>query len=128
VAVTPATVLRDHLAAARGAGATFEAAFPEALTLAVENADRGERAEWADVLTGMAEAWQDAYDRRPVARGGMTALIDASRAPAPDRPCRQCGGQIPLGRPARSKYCCQECNAEAGHERERQARMQSVAA
>jgi hypothetical protein len=130
VAVTPATVLREHLAAARRAGSAFEGVFTDSLAAALEVADPGQREDWHEVLDAMTPTSRAAFDRRPVGHD-MTALIDASRAPAPDRPFRQCGGQVPMdrGKPgAPAIYCSTDCNALAARERERQARMQRVAA
>lgn len=62
--MAPAAVLLEQLAAARRTGATFEAAWPDAFTAALQAADPLEREEWADVLGGMVTTWRHGFDRQ----------------------------------------------------------------
>lgn len=65
-AVSPARVLGEHLAAARRNGATFDDAWPAAITHAIAHSARSDdTTDWKAVLEATRSAWSSAWDRAP---------------------------------------------------------------
>lgn len=122
---TPPAVLRDCLATARCAGVSFDEAWPDALTAAVE-ATRWEREEWQEVLSEMVETWRAAWERRDASRpeSALLALVTPGGHPLPERACEHCGEEIPADRGVRgaaARFCSDGCRRRATYLRERAA-------
>jgi hypothetical protein len=117
----PTLELREQLAAARRAGASFDEAWPGALKAAV-NASRWERAEWLEALSGTAEAWRAGWERQPATRPerALAMLVMPSGEPLPERACEQCGREIPPERDKRALFCSGGCAKRAAYLRERE--------
>jgi predicted nucleic acid-binding Zn ribbon protein len=117
----PTVELRERLAAARRAGASFDEAWPSALKAAV-NASQWERAEWLEALSGTAEAWRAGWERQPATRPerAFAMLVMPGGEPLPERACEQCGGEIPPERDRRARFCSDGCAKRAAYLRERE--------
>jgi predicted nucleic acid-binding Zn ribbon protein len=117
----PTVELREQLAAARRAGASFDEAWPGALKAAV-NASQWERAEWLEALSGTVEAWRAGWERQPATRPerALAMLVLPGGEPLPERACEQCGGEIPPERDKRALFCSDRCAKRAAYLRERE--------
>ena len=117
----PTVELRERLAAARRAGASFDEAWPGALKAAV-NASQWERAEWLEALSGTVEAWRAGWERQPATRPerAFAMLVMPGGEPLPERACEQCGGEIPPERDKRARFCSYGCAKRAAYLRERE--------
>lgn len=120
--MTPPVVLREHLAAARRGGVSFDRAWPAALAAAVNTA-QWEREEWRDVLSRMVETWRAAWERRDAscAERAVLALVMPGGTPLPERACENCGEEIPADRHRNARFCSYSCRRRATHLRERAA-------
>jgi hypothetical protein len=112
---TPLKVLRRHLVAARRRGEAFQAAWPTAVKIALEDVSRPNRREWRECLEHTRSTWQRCFDQEPATPAEL-AMVNArmliDRQPLPDVWCEQCGG--PLGAdPIGHKYCGRDCSREA---------------
>jgi hypothetical protein len=124
---TVPAVLLDQLAAARGAGVTFEEAWPEALE-AVRAATPSQEASWREALQETRSAWRSAFLRRPAKPRELALAIvaeDPDRVSMRDGECARCHGQIPAERHHSAIYCSVTCKKSATYER---ARLASAAA
>jgi hypothetical protein len=117
----PPVELREQLAAARRAGASFDRAWPGALKAAV-NASQWERTEWLEVLSGMVEAWRAGWERQPATRPerALAMLVLPGGEPLPERACEHCCGEIPSERDKRALFCSDGCAKRAAYFRERE--------
>ena len=117
----PPVKLREHLADARRAGASFDQAWPGALAAAV-GAVRWERAEWLEALTNTVKVWRAGWERRPSTgpERALDALVMPGGVPLPERPCELCGGEVPPERDVRALFCSDGCAKRAAHLRERE--------
>lgn len=117
----PTVALKEQLAAARRAGASFDEAWPGALKAAV-NASQWERAEWLEALSGTAEAWRAGWERQPATRPkrALAMLVMPGGEPLPERACEQCGREIPPERDKRALFCSDSCAKRAAYLRERE--------
>ena len=61
-------MLRQHLAAARGAGLDFDAAWVGDRRLVLSGLARHQRQEWQSALHGTRAAWRRAYEGQPSSR------------------------------------------------------------
>jgi hypothetical protein len=93
--MAPPAILREQLAAARGVGASFDEAWPAALTVAVD-ASQWKRAEWREVLSGMIETWRAAWERRDVS--GTEHALRLLVPPATEHRCLNVRVSIAAGR------------------------------
>lgn len=118
---TPTVELRERLAAARRAGASFDEAWPGALKAAV-NASQWERAEWLEALSGTIEAWRAGWEHQPATRPerALAMLVMPGGEPLPERACEQCDGEIPPERDKRALFCSDGCAKRAAYLRERE--------
>jgi transcriptional regulator with XRE-family HTH domain len=118
----PPIVLRERLAAARQAGASFDKAWPGALMDAV-NAVQWERTEWLEVLSELVDAWRAGWERTPATRPerALAMLALPGGAPLPERACEHCGAEIPPERDRRARFCSDDCRRQANYQRERTA-------
>jgi len=118
----PPVVLREQLAAARRAGASFDEAWPGALMVAV-NAVEWERAEWLEVLSELVDAWRAGWKRAPATRPerALAMLVLPGGTPLPERACEHCGEEIPPERDRRARFCSDRCRRDANYLRERTA-------
>jgi hypothetical protein len=75
----PAALLCELLADSRRCGLTFEEAFAEDCTYAVEGLRRrAVREDWLEAFSGVEPAWRAAYERLPGPGAGLSpALLDA---------------------------------------------------
>jgi transcriptional regulator with XRE-family HTH domain len=118
----PPVVLRERLAAARRAGASFDEAWPGALIDAV-NAVGWERAEWLEVLSELVDTWRAGWEQTPATRPerALAMLALPGGAPLPERACEHCGEEIPPERDRRARFCSDHCRRQANYQRERTA-------
>ena len=117
----PTVELREQLAAARRAGASFDEAWPSALKAAV-NVSQWERAEWLEALSGTVEAWRAGWERQPTTRPerAFAMLVMPGGEPLPERACEQCSGEIPPERDRRALFCSDGCAKRAAYLREKE--------
>ncbi len=117
----PPVKLREHLADARRAGASFDHAWPVALEAAVGTV-RWERAEWLEALTNTVKVWRAGWERRPSTGPvvALDALVMPGGTPLPERPCELCGGEVPPERDVRALFCTDGCAKRAAYLRERE--------
>jgi hypothetical protein len=117
----PTVELREQLAAARRAGASFDEAWPGALETTV-SASQWERAEWLEALSDTVEAWRAGWERQPTTRQerALAMLVMPGGEPLPERACEQCGGEIPPERDRRALFCSNGCAKRAACLRERE--------
>jgi hypothetical protein len=117
----PPVELREQLAAARRAGASFDQAWPGALKAAV-SASQWERAEWLEVLSGTVRAWRAGWERQLATRPerALAMLAMPGGEPLPERACEQCSGEIPPERDKRALFCSDGCAKRAAYLRERE--------
>jgi|HubBroStandDraft_6_1064221.scaffolds.fasta_scaffold314015_2 hypothetical protein len=117
----PPVELREQLAAARRAGASFDEAWPGALKAAV-SASQWERAEWLEVLSGTVRAWRAGWERQLATRPerALAMLVMPGGEPLPERACEQCSGEIPPERDKRALFCSDGCAKRAAYLRERE--------
>jgi hypothetical protein len=117
----PPVELREQLAAARRAGASFDQAWPGALKAAV-NASQWERAEWLEALSGTVRAWRAGWERQLATRPerALAMLVMPGGEPLPERACEQCSGEIPPERDKRALFCSDGCAKHAAYLRERE--------
>lgn len=117
----PTVELRERLAAARRAGASFDEAWPGALKAAV-NASQWERTDWLEALSGTVEAWRAGWERQPTTRPerALAMLVMPGGMPLPERACEQCGREIPPERDRRARFCSDGCAKRAAYLRERE--------
>lgn len=118
----PPVVLREQLATARRAGASFDEVWPSALVAAV-NAVRWERAEWLEVLSGLIDEWRAGWERTPATRPerALAMLVLPGGVPLPERACEHCGEEIPPERDGWARFCSDRCRRQAKYPRERTA-------
>jgi predicted nucleic acid-binding Zn ribbon protein len=117
----PTVELREQLAAARRAGASFDEAWPGALKAAV-NASQWERKDWLEALSGTVQAWRAGWERQPATRPerALAMLVMPGGMPLPERACEQCGREIPPERDRRALFCSDGCAKRAAYLRERE--------
>ncbi len=117
----PPVKLREHLAAARRAGASFDQAWPGALAATVE-AVQWERAEWLEALSNTVKVWRAGWERRPSTgpERALDALVMPGGKPLPERPCELCDGEIPPERDVKARFCTDGCAKRAAYLRERE--------
>jgi hypothetical protein len=117
----PPVKLREHLADARRAGASFDQAWPVALWAALSTV-QWERKEWEDVLSSMVETWRAAWERREStnAESAVLELVMPGGTPLPERACENCGAEVPADRHGNARYCTDGCAKRAAHLRERE--------
>jgi hypothetical protein len=115
----PPVKLREHLADARRAGASFDQAWPGALEAAV-GAVQWEREEWRDILSNMIETWRAAWERRDAssAEQAVLALVMPGGIPLPERACENCDVEMPADRHRTARFCSDACRRHATYLRE----------
>jgi hypothetical protein len=117
----PPVKLREQLADARRAGASFDQAWPGALAAAV-NAAHWESEEWRDTLSSMVETWRAAWERRDAtcAERAVLALVMLGGRPLPERACENCGEEMSADRHRGARFCSDRCRRRATYLRERE--------
>jgi hypothetical protein len=60
---TPLKVLRRHLVAARRRGEAFQAAWPTAVKIALQDVKPSQRREWRECLEHTRSTWQRCFDQ-----------------------------------------------------------------
>jgi hypothetical protein len=116
----PPTRLVPLLSARRDAGEPFEAAWSDALELAV--ADDPEAGEWRMVLAATEPEWRSAFAGEPPRRRELRLLTLAEEPRSGVRcgpVCERCGGDVPPANgPGRRKtYCSRRCQRKASESR-----------
>jgi hypothetical protein len=117
----PPVKLREHLADARRAGASFDQAWPVALWAALSTV-QWEREQWEDVLSSMVDTWRAAWERRAStsAESAVLELMMPGGTPLPERACECCGAEVALDRHRNARYCSDDCAKRAAYLRERE--------
>jgi hypothetical protein len=114
------TVLRVALEDARREGVSFEVAWPEAVRAT------GATADWLAALDASRSAFERAFNREPPTVADRVLALIAEDITVGDvdddewRICERSGCERRMeGRPAKARYCSEECCKLACRERER---------